>query len=342
MDYVIQFEGTIYEQGYGLIAQKVMRDKELSPVSKSIYAYLCSFAGVGKDGERTAFPGVSLMMAELNIKTDDTFYKYRKQLVQKGYIKVEKRRQVGAKFDSNIYKIVAVPVELPKEQLKEEPKKQQETENKPSPNLSGMEKPYPNFSSTEKPSTVKSGTIINSFNINSLNKREEEEEKAARQENEEKESAKEVEQEQSPEYEMALALLERTVGKVNAATKEDLMKWTSILDLSIIMSEIQYAAINNAKTYVYIQRMFIEDHKLQIDSLDKLEEKREKHGKKKNTSSPMRSSKPKKSENLPEWFEKHKRERNGQLEENEAQENVLSPEMEEKKKALLESLGIVK
>ena len=47
--------GTIYENGYGLIAQKVMRDKDLSPVAKSIYAYICSFAGADKDGERSTF-----------------------------------------------------------------------------------------------------------------------------------------------------------------------------------------------------------------------------------------------------------------------------------------------
>lgn len=326
-DYVIQFEGTVYEQGYGLIAQKVMRDKDLHPISKSIYAYLCSFAGMGKDGERAAFPGVSLMMAELGIKTDDTYYKYRKQLVQKGYIKIEKRRQEGAKFDNNIYKIVAVPVAVEKEI--------------PHPKKSGMEKPYPKLSSTVEPSTVKSGTNINSFNINSLNKREEEEEKMAEQEKVEKESAKVQEpvqeQEQNPEYEMALSLLERTIGKVNAATKEDLMKWVSVLDLSIIMSEIQFAAINNAKTYVYIQKMFIEDHDKQIDSLDKLEEKRAAHGKKKksNSTNSFRSS-AKKNENVPDWFEKHKKERELGV----VEENSVSPEFEAKKQKLLKDLGI--
>src|SRR3954452_25037865 len=95
MDTVIQFRGTIYENGYGLIAQKVMRDKDLSPVAKSIYAYICSFAAVGKDGERTAFPGVKLMMYELGIKSEDTYYKHRKQLLEKVYISIEKQRQEG-------------------------------------------------------------------------------------------------------------------------------------------------------------------------------------------------------------------------------------------------------
>jgi DnaD/phage-associated family protein len=330
MDQVIQFEGTIYEQGYGLIAQKVMRDRDLSPVAKTIYGYLCSFAGVGKDGERSAFPGVSLMMAELNIKTDDTFYKYRKQLVEKGYIKIEKRRQVGSKFDSNIYKIVAVPVAVIVEKSKEQPKEQE----KPYPNLSGVEKPYPNLSCTEKPSTEKQGTIINSSIINSLiTKREEEEEEDYLQDfaSNEKESA------ESEEYSIALSFLEKTIGSCNPTIKDDLKKWVNELDLSIIMNEIAFAAKNNAKTYSYIEKMFIEDSKLQIDTLEQLELKRENHSKKKKSASPSNSFK--KRENVPEWFEAHKAERN-KAQAKESQETPLSPEMELKRKELLKSLGV--
>jgi len=161
MDTVIQFRGTIYENGYGLIAQKVMRDKDLSPVAKSIYAYICSFAGVGKDGERSAFPGVQLMMNELGIKTEDTYYKHRKQLLEKGYITIEKQRQEG-RFDKNIYYIEAVPVPL-------EIEKNIDTKgNEPHPKKSGTA-PYP-----KKSSTAKSGTNSNSFNSNSFYKEEEE------------------------------------------------------------------------------------------------------------------------------------------------------------------------
>jgi hypothetical protein len=162
MDTVIQFRGTIYENGYGLIAQKVMRDKDLSPIAKSIYAYICSFAGVGKDGERSAFPGVQLMMDELGIKTEDTYYKHRKQLLEKGYITIEKNRKEG-KFDKNIYYVEAVPVPL-------EIEENVDTKgNEPHPKKSGTA-PYP-----KKSSTVKSGTNSNSFNSNSFKKEEEEE-----------------------------------------------------------------------------------------------------------------------------------------------------------------------
>lgn len=271
MDLVIQFEGTIYEQGYGLIAQKVMRDKDLHPMSKSIYAYLCSFAGVGKDGERSAFPGVSLMMHELGIKTDDTFYKYRKQLVQKGYIKIEKRRQTGAKFDSNIYKIVAVPVETPKEI--------------PNPKISGMVEPYPKLSSTVEPSTVKSGTIINSSIINSsiINKREEEEE---------------------DKVVSVISFFEENITKSNAAIKRALKEWVTLLPLEVIFNEITFAAEHNAKSFSYLKKLLNEDLSLQIDSVDKLEHKRIQHTQKKK---PVRNTIRK--ESVPEWFLKQQEER---------------------------------
>lgn len=161
MDSVIQFEGTIYEDGYGLLAQKVMRDKKLPRQSKLIYAYMCSFAGVSKDGERTAFPSIKLQCDELGM-SEDTYYKWRKYLIDGGYIKINKQRNQQAKFERNIYSIIAVPKE-----------NEMEEEN-PHPNSSGMEEklsnqhsnPYPNSSGTEKPSTENKGTNINSSNIN--------------------------------------------------------------------------------------------------------------------------------------------------------------------------------
>lgn len=298
MDLVIQFEGTVYEQGYGLIAQKVMRDKDLHPVSKSIYAYLCSFAGVGKDGERSAFPGVSLMMHELGIKTDDTFYKYRKQLVQKGYIKIEKRRQTGAKFDNNIYKIIAVPVEMPKEI--------------PTPKISGMEEPHPNLSSTVEPSTVKQGTIINSSIINSSITKKEEEEDI---------------------YKTVVSFFEENITSSNGAIKASLKEWVNLLPLEIILDEITFAAKHNAKTYSYVEKLFKQDLKLQIDSIDKLESKRNEHDKKK---SPVKNNtrKNKREEIIPSWFNDQQNNSNGN-------KNNRVVDIEEERARLQRELGIV-
>lgn len=136
-DLVVQFRGTVYENGYGQIAQKVMRDKSIHAVAKAIYAYLVSFAG--QDG--SAFPSVELMMDELGIKSDDTFYKYRKQLISAGYITIEQQQRVKGQFYNNVYII----------------------EITPSPKKSGTVTPHPKLSSAVMSSTTKSGTTSNNL-----------------------------------------------------------------------------------------------------------------------------------------------------------------------------------
>lgn len=103
-DKLIQFKGTIYENGYGLIAKKVMKDSNLSLSAKAIYSYLCAYAG----NESSAFPSVKLINHELGI-SKDTFYKYMKELTDKAYIVVSQKRAEKGKFSHNIYSIEAVP-----------------------------------------------------------------------------------------------------------------------------------------------------------------------------------------------------------------------------------------
>ena len=87
----------VYEQGYGLSPKLVMRDKNLSIEAKAIYAYMSSFAGSGG----SAFPKIETACKDLNI-SKNRFLKYRKELVDYGYITIEKERKSG-KFDNNVY-----------------------------------------------------------------------------------------------------------------------------------------------------------------------------------------------------------------------------------------------
>jgi hypothetical protein len=169
MDAVIQFEGTIYENGYGLIAQKVMRDKTLPKQSKLIYSYMCSFAGSTNSGERTAFPSVSLQCDELGM-SQDTYYKWRKYLVDRRYIKITKQRKEGAKFDRNLYSILAVPSDP--EPMLESPETLSNQGEEPHPKNQGTgneNKSYPKKSGAEKSSMENSSTNSNSFTSNSFN-----------------------------------------------------------------------------------------------------------------------------------------------------------------------------
>ncbi|WP_239256654.1 helix-turn-helix domain-containing protein [Listeria ilorinensis] len=99
MDNELHVQG-IYNQGYGIIAKSAMRDKDLSIEAKAIYSYLCSFAGAGS----TAFPGVELICAELQIGRE-RFYKHRKTLIDKGYIKIIQRRGEEGRQKNNIYEL---------------------------------------------------------------------------------------------------------------------------------------------------------------------------------------------------------------------------------------------
>lgn len=95
--------GTIYEQGFGIISKKVMKDGKLSIESKAIYSYFCSYAGNGS----AAFPGEDLICHDLNISRN-RFYKYLKQLTKHGYITIRKDKDKG-KFLRNVYNIMIVP-----------------------------------------------------------------------------------------------------------------------------------------------------------------------------------------------------------------------------------------
>lgn len=93
----------IYEEGYGVIAKQVMRDSNLSPGAKLVYAYICSFAGAGGN----AFPSLELICSELCI-SEKKMYKDRKELIDKGLITIKKKR-IGRKYSNNIYTLVTNP-----------------------------------------------------------------------------------------------------------------------------------------------------------------------------------------------------------------------------------------
>lgn len=98
----IKLQG-IFEEGYGIIAKKVMRDKALNVIAKSIYAYICSYSGKGN----YAFPSQKLICNDLDISRD-TLIKYTNQLKERGYITVKQEKEKG-KFARNVYTVNIIP-----------------------------------------------------------------------------------------------------------------------------------------------------------------------------------------------------------------------------------------
>jgi hypothetical protein len=166
MDSVMQFEGTVYEGGYGLIAREVMKvdPKILHRNAKVIYSYICSYGAASNSSDRTAFPSVEIQCDHLGM-TIDTYYKYRKQLITNGYLRITKVRDEGGKFEKNLYTILSFTA--PQRDSEPHPKKSG-MDKKPYPKKQGTA-PHPNLSGTAKPYTAKRGTNSNSFNSNNFN-----------------------------------------------------------------------------------------------------------------------------------------------------------------------------
>lgn len=102
---LIQFEG-VDCKGYGIIAKAVMTDTDLNITAKAIYAYFCSFTGKGT----IAFPKREKILYDLQINKM-TYYKHLNQLIEEGYIKIEKQKQYPF---NNRYIIVSCPKKLEK------------------------------------------------------------------------------------------------------------------------------------------------------------------------------------------------------------------------------------
>ena len=113
----------VLAKGYGLAPKLVMTDTNLSIEAKAIYSYLSSFCGNGT----TAFPGVDLIRYHLKI-SKNRFYKYRNELVDRGYIKIA-RRHDGNKALSNIYTLCIQIEDIQNEDIQIEDIQNEDTNN---------------------------------------------------------------------------------------------------------------------------------------------------------------------------------------------------------------------
>lgn len=95
-DGILQVEG-IFRKGGGNVPKLVMLDSTISITAKAIYAYLCTQAGNGT----TSYPGRDKMIHDLKINKE-TYYVHMKQLVDKGYLRISRKR-TSKLFEHNIY-----------------------------------------------------------------------------------------------------------------------------------------------------------------------------------------------------------------------------------------------
>lgn len=145
MEDYIKLEG-IFEQGYGIIAKKIMQDKTLCLAAKGLYAYFCSFGGKGSD----VFPSRKKICDDLNIG-NDTLSKYLSQLEESGYIEITTMRNSGGRFGRNLYKL---------------------KNNSPCMDSPCTEKPNTEKPNTEKPHTNNNNNNNNNINNNNIKRKE--------------------------------------------------------------------------------------------------------------------------------------------------------------------------
>lgn len=91
-------EVDVLSMGYGTVGKLVMRDRDLAPEAKVIYAYISTYAGAGD----TAYPSVDLICYDMNMGKD-RFQKHKKCLIDKGYIIIQKYATAEGKFTNNLY-----------------------------------------------------------------------------------------------------------------------------------------------------------------------------------------------------------------------------------------------
>ena len=143
---MIKIDKLIYNTGFGIIPKALMLNPSVSSDAKSLFCYLASYAGNGD----TAFLRVELILYHMNW-SKTRFYKYRKELEEKGYLEVTQIKEEG-KFAHNIYRLKISPIE--------------NTTKSPCPNFEDTGNEDTVFEDTVFEDTGNWDTKINSIKIN--------------------------------------------------------------------------------------------------------------------------------------------------------------------------------
>lgn len=96
-------------QGFGRIFKALTTDSSIPIQSKAIYAYLASFAG----GSNSAFPSIKKIMEDLGFSHSSYLYKYLNILLDNGYIKVRKIRNISNNYVRNEYILTSKREDIP-------------------------------------------------------------------------------------------------------------------------------------------------------------------------------------------------------------------------------------
>ena len=140
------YEGSVLDQGYGVVGKRVMRDRSIKIGAKGLYCYLCVYG-------HEVFPKRDTICYDLGISRD-TYNSYLKELVKHGYVSVRQRRGEGNKFAGNVYTINIKLSEATNGGVEKPQRKNSATEPE------GIKEPCPKIPATEKSCTENPCTDI--------------------------------------------------------------------------------------------------------------------------------------------------------------------------------------
>ena len=211
----------VLSEGFGFSPKQVFKDERLSIESKAIYGFIASYAGSGA----TAYPSVSYICSKLKIG-EKRFYKYRKELVEYGYLKVSKRFN-NNRNKSNMYEIVLGNILLSDVKKNEEENIPTQTDNNDFDNghFDSGQSDHSHFEHSQN-----RGTNSNSLNSNSINNNSNKKEKR-------KQTSVNKFTDDSIELQSAQLLL-KMIKNINPKYKQpNLQKWADVIRLMIERDE---------------------------------------------------------------------------------------------------------
>ena len=143
VDRLKTYEGSVLDQGYGVVGKRVMRDRTIKIGAKGLYCYLCVYG-------HNVFPKRDTICRDLNISRD-TYNSYLKELIEHGYVSVKQQRGEGNRFAGNLYTInIKIPAVS---ELVNDPQRKISATEENASKEPWQEKPCTEKSATEKPCT---------------------------------------------------------------------------------------------------------------------------------------------------------------------------------------------
>lgn len=289
----VKLEGVL-SKGYGIVPKLVMKDKDLTAEAKAIYAYLASYAGGGE----TAFPSVSLICEDLGFGKN-RFYTHRKNLIEKGYIKVERKRKEKG-FSNNIYTLVQT-VCIQNEDIGNDDSQTVRLQNEDIQNEDIQNRDIQNRD------TNKNRSNNNSLNNNSINNNNHNQEKKEpvvvyepKNQNSKNENQEPKNQKSSVNSELKELsnFYQENFGMISPHILDDVTHWASDIGYELTL-EAMKRAVENQKNYSYAKGIMRQWMKNGVKTLEDVEAADVAFNNRRRNN--FGNASPTKKESLPDW-----------------------------------------